>query len=184
MNIPLEPIDNTFSRRLEARGFQVQRGFTDAVAQALHEGANDPVITKYTHDGNKFQTPELVRRWHENPLREHVVYSLADRAVSGVVWFATAPSQFSDASQNFNIRIYEGARDRSLAADFLEAAHEDFTETQGGDDTWALVHRQNALAKNLLLRHHYQIGHQSKSHMTMTRIADPERRYNPLKKVI
>jgi ribosomal protein S18 acetylase RimI-like enzyme len=165
----LEPINNRFTERLDKRGVIVQRGFDETVAAALQEGVNDPLIRLYTHDATRFRNPDLTQRWYENPNKRPTIYSLSDRAIAGVIWFSHSTSEFSSAPDSFAIRMYADSRNRGLAGDFLEAAHEDFTSAQDGSDTWLHVRRDNAVARMLYAHHGYQVSHESKRFLTMTR---------------
>ena len=161
-------IENSFTKRLEQRGVFVRRGFDSTIANALYEGAKDPVVRQFTHDATRFSTPDSVETWAEDPEKRPVIYSLADQAILGVIWFSHTESEHASAHDSFAIRMYEGGRGRGLASDFLEAAHVDF-HAQGGESTWLRVRRENTTAQQLYSRHGYQITHQTKTFQTMQR---------------
>ena len=166
----LEIFSNQHVRKLQERNFRVVRGFNLDVARALHNGINDPVITEFTRDAERFETLEKTLELHEQESQK-IFYSLVDTAIKGVIWFGPSEIQYSDAPTTFAIRIYTGGRGRGLAGDFIEAAHEDFTTDQGGD-TWLKVQAGNETARGLYLKHGYEISSDTPRGIVMTRRSD------------
>jgi len=164
----LDIIENTYTTRLNERGYRVLYGFNDDVAGMLHAGSKDPEITAHTRDGVRFATHKEAVAWYESSRKPRLVYSLASQALSAVIWFSNATTEYSTASNTFAIRMYADARGMGLAGDFLEAAHTDFENRVGGD-VWLKVKSLNEGARRLYETHDYLINDETDGTVTMTR---------------
>lgn len=169
----LRMVNNSFSESLNHDGFIVMRGWNTAVRRALVDGAREPIMQKMTPGDleRRFTTVTSAESWYRNETKRPVVYSIAEKAISGVIWFSYQKEIVADADVTFAIRMYESSRGRRLAGRFLDAAHEDFIEHTGYEGRiWLMTDKQrNEDAINLYTHHGYEVVDQNAHELTMLR---------------
>ena len=122
----LERIDNEFTEPLMDHGYTLRRGWDKSIAKELVELSQQEHIRKFTpKDRSKRFTDEAAAETWFNKT-DRVVYTLANTAVAGLIWFGKSHSVHTSGDYTFAIRIYEETRGQKLARPFMEAAHEDF----------------------------------------------------------
>lgn len=174
----LRMVNNDFAESLNHDGMIVMRGWNNAVRRALVDGAREDIIKKMTPGDveRRFTTIQSAEAWYQNETKRPVVYSLAEQAIGGVIWFSYQREIVSDADVTFAIRMYSSLRGRRLAGRFLDAAHEDFIETTGYEGKiWLMTDKQhNEDAINLYTSHGYWPVNDTAHTLTMLREQRPK----------
>lgn len=166
-------VNNSFSESLNNDGFIVMRGWGSAVRQTLIDGAREDSMRTMTPGDfeRRFVDYSAAEEWYHNETKRPVVYSIAEQAISGVIWFSYQNEIISDADVTFAIRMYSASRGKRLAGRFLDAAHEDFVEHTGYNGRiWLMTDKHNNdAAINLYTHHGYEIVDQNAHEFTMVR---------------
>jgi len=155
----------------EAHGFKVYEGWDDKLAAGIVAGSKEPEMRKRVPRdiAERFSDEAAAQEWYER--NEKVVYSLGGRAaLAGVIWFSKNPRPEIGADFTFAIRMYEQARGRGLATDFMTAAHYDFeTAKQYKGNIWLATDTTNLAALRLYEKNGYVTVDEEDGRVTMVR---------------
>jgi ribosomal protein S18 acetylase RimI-like enzyme len=143
---------------------QFKKGITEKQINQLIEYTNsDSDISKYTGDLNRFSTREQFDNWMN---KERTIYTLVDENenLTGIVWVResllpedkeyTKEFDHQEFGVTFAIRLYEGARGKGLAEDFIKDSIKDFDPQK---KVWLDTKADNFRAINLYQKLGYKI---------------------------
>ena len=153
----LMPVVNEFSHELNDRGFAVNRGWNDELANALiMKSREDQMLQAVPRDASeRFADVVSAEAWYTRT--DRLVYSLGETAtLSGLIWFGYSPRPELHADYTFAIRLYENARGAKLSLPFMRAAHADFHHARSSA-VWLETDRDNDVAKNLYIKFGYEV---------------------------
>jgi ribosomal protein S18 acetylase RimI-like enzyme len=169
--VNLVRVEHEATEPLEAKGFDVYRGWSEGLAEQLVEHSRESEILKRVprDAAERFIHTDAAHEWYRT--KERVVYSLARNAIlGGVVWFSRTPREEYGANFTFAIRMYEEARGQGVAGSFMFAAHEDFEEHRGDlGNIWLETDADNVPALKLYARQSYEVVDNNDSRITMVR---------------
>ena len=178
MSEVLRKVDTPSAQELGREGLTVSEGWSLEVGRALMEGARQPhVMDKTPRDAlERFPTMRRAKEWFRDEEKQPLLYSIADSAIGGAIWFSKQTTEKTDAEWTFAIRMYEGLSGRGFAGRFLDAAHEDLRELTGyKGNVWLTTSSvDNDPAITLYLNHGYRIINHTDNRFKMIRSLDAE----------
>ncbi len=170
-NKNLQKVTNESADILEERGFEVYRGWSDELAQALPELSLQKHINTAETGGDaarRFCDRETAHQWHDNsPYR--AVYTLGDTAIRGIIWYGEARRDEADSNLTFAIRLYEGAQGKGAARPFMGAAQQSLEQDENRQErVWLETGVNNIAAQSLYRKFGYQQISEENGRILMT----------------
>ena len=122
----LESVQNKYTDPLLQAGYELRRGWDEDIAAELMELSKQQHIQNHTPNDTlkRFKDLEMANAWYAK--NDRTVYTIANTAIAGLIWFGASQSEYIDGDYTFAIRVYEEAQGKRLARPFMNAAHEDF----------------------------------------------------------
>ena len=165
-----ESIDLSGYHQLRTRGFRIERGWSDNLAEQLVTASLEPEIRQYTPNDadERFASMTAADEWYET--KDPTVYALGRAAqLAGIIWFSHRPRPEIDADYTFAIRMYASARGKGLAEPFVQASEADFRASAHPQAIWLETDMSNSVARNLYRKLGYQVVAASSARITMRR---------------
>lgn len=163
----LDVVENEFTKPFNEKGLRLRRGWSHDIARQLVALSQEPHIKRHTPNdaAKRFTTSEAGNNWHHDHHR--VVYTLADTAVNGLIWFGETPDD-PHGRYTFAIRMYQKSLRQHLAKPFMNAAHADFREVEQYDGPiWLDTDINNVSARALYEKTGYEEIDQDKNRIIM-----------------
>lgn len=152
----LEIVENEYTSPLTQKELRMRRGWNLDIARQLVTLSKEPHILFHTPNDTARRFPDCKKatEWHESHHR--VIYTLANTAVSGLIWFGET-SENPNGQFTFAIRMYQKSQGQRLAKPFMDAAHADFREVEQYDGPiWLDTDMNNASARALYEKTGYE----------------------------
>lgn len=165
-------VENIYTKRFEAAGLALMRGWNDDIARQLVELSQEDEIRKFTPKDadSRFPTADAANVWYN--AKEHIVYVLQHKngEIGGLLWFSYEPREELLSDYTIGIRLYQSLRGKGLSGDFMEACYTDFrTETGYSGGVWLITDASNERARHIYVQHGYALRNEKDGRVLFVR---------------